>query len=112
MSELLQAVEFVPDFQAAQKAMASIEELQQCYELLKLKSGRLWIWALLHAVITPLVVAIYVFLPTEEFTYYPLCLVLAAWLATLAVTVIGYFRFHKLMSKFNCNLELHGGDAQ
>jgi len=112
MSELLQTVEFVPDFRAAQEAMAHIEELQQYYELLKVKAGRLWIWALSHAVITPLVVAVYVFVPTDNYSYCPLCVISAAWIATLAITIIGYSRFHKLMTRFNRNLELHGGNNQ
>ena len=62
MEDLLQSVEFAPDLQTAQVAMSAMDGIRQGYAHLKVSAARLWKWGFAHALLTPLLPAIYVFL--------------------------------------------------
>lgn len=106
MEQLLQAVEFLPDFQAAQSAMGSIEELQWNYDNLRSRATRLWKWQFAHSINSLALIAVYVFCyPMYSWSLWLLALILGAWLMTLGASLAGIFKFHSLMSSFNTCLE-------
>jgi hypothetical protein len=113
MEELLQAVQFLPDLEAAQGAMSTIENLRGRYESLRLRANRLWKWGLAHSIATPLLPAVYVYLlPFSDWLLWLLGAVTGFWVVTLGFSIIGMVRFHDIMSVFNKDLEVHGGAVE
>jgi len=113
MEELLQAVQFLPDLEAAQRAMGVIEDLRGRYKLLRLRANRLWKWGLAHSIVTPLIPAVYVYLlPFSDQLLWLLYVVAGCWIVTLGFSIVGMVRFHDIMSSFNQELETHGGTVE
>ena len=109
MIELLQAVEFLPDFTAAQDAMGTIEELEWNYRMLIAKAGRIWKWQFAHAFATVGLVNVFVFCyPTYFWGLWLLEFAVLVWLVTLTLSVVGFARFHGLLTSFTNSLETHG----
>jgi len=107
MEALLQDVEFRPDLEAAQEAMSSMEGIKDQYRWLKLAASRLWKSGLVHAIATPCLPAVYVFLvPIGEKYYWLLGLVGFVWLLSLLFSGWGFVRFHSHLERFNQSLEL------
>jgi len=112
MAELLTAVQFLPDLEAAQKAMNDIQELDRRYGELKTKSSKIWKWTAAHALLTPIPVAVVAFVGIEvTWALVTLSVVAAAWAISLLMSIAGCVRFHSLMASFNNAIESHGGDS-
>jgi hypothetical protein len=108
---LLQEVQFLPDLEAAQKAMVSMERLRLAYSVLCGRAGWLWKWGLAHSLFTLAMTAIYAYLfPVYDWSEWLLWAAIAGWLFTLLAAIWQMNRFYNLMSRFNRDLELHGGD--
>ncbi len=107
IEELLQGVDFIPHLEAAQDAMASIVAIKKQYGRLKQQASRLWQIGLGHVFATLCLPAIHVFLiPMHTRFQWLFWTVGAAWLLTLAMSILGFGRFHSQIGQFNDLLEI------
>lgn len=108
---LLQEVQFLPDLEAAQSAMAAMESLRSTYRTLCRRAGWLWMWGLAHSLSTLASTAIYVILiPQFDWSKSLLWAAIGCWSVTLLSAIWHMRRFFSQMSSFNRDLELHGGE--
>ena len=103
-ADLLQLVDFLPDFRGAEEAYREMSELKFSYEKLK-KCSDLWRWALAHAILSALI-------PISQLdlskvidwqwivAQYIVPVLAVLWLVTLCVMVWYLIRFKSLMNGF------------
>lgn len=107
IEELLQRVDFHPFLESAQGAMTSIVAIKEQYRWLKQQASRLWQIGLGHVFATLCLPATHVFLvPIHARFQWLFWSVGVGWLFTLAVSILGFIRFHSHIVQFNDLLEI------
>lgn len=102
--DLLQSTDFLPDFGRAEAAYSKMSEIRRTYQALK-SAANVWRWGALHTLITvlaPLACIDYAQMGAWGWvkTGNLLTVLGCAWVVTIVLVVIGFFRFNSLMNRF------------